>query len=51
LDDDIFGEAIPIIYVLSDSRGETANAVVMARRQLSRQWLGGDRPRLKRREA
>jgi len=30
LDDDIFGEAIPIIYVLSDSRGETANAVVMA---------------------
>jgi len=30
LDDDIFGEVIPVIYVLSDSRGETANAVVMA---------------------
>ena len=30
LDDDIFGGVIPLIYVLSDSRGETANAVVMA---------------------
>ena len=30
LDDDIFGGVIPLIYVLSDSGGETANAVVMA---------------------
>lgn len=30
LDDDIFGHVVPIIYVLSDSRGETANTVVMA---------------------
>ncbi|WP_455139790.1 kinase/pyrophosphorylase [Thermophilibacter sp.] len=30
LDDDIFGQVIPLIYVLSDSRGETANTVVMA---------------------
>ena len=30
LDDDVFGQVIPLIYVLSDSRGETANTVVMA---------------------
>lgn len=30
LDDDIFGEVVPLIYVLSDARGETANTVVMA---------------------
>ena len=30
LDDDIFGQAVPLIYVLSDARGETANTVVMA---------------------
>ena len=30
LDDDIFGEVVPMIYVLSDARGETANTVVMA---------------------
>lgn len=30
LDDDIFGQVVPLIYVLSDSRGETANTVVMA---------------------
>ena len=30
LDDDIFGQVVPVIYVLSDSRGETANAVVLA---------------------
>lgn len=30
LDDDIFGQVVPIIYVFSDSRGETANTVVMA---------------------
>ncbi len=30
LDDDLFGQVIPLIYVLSDSRGETANTVVMA---------------------
>lgn len=29
-DDDIFGEVMPVIYVLSDSRGETAMAVVKA---------------------
>ena len=30
LDDDLFGEVIPLIFVLSDARGETANTVVMA---------------------
>ncbi|MDO4428126.1 MAG: kinase/pyrophosphorylase [Atopobiaceae bacterium] len=30
LDDDIFGQVVPLIYVLSDARGETANTVVMA---------------------
>lgn len=30
LDDDIFGHVVPLIYVLSDARGETANTVVMA---------------------
>ena len=30
LDDDIFGQVTPLIYVLSDARGETANTVVMA---------------------
>ncbi len=30
IDDDLFGEVVPKIYVLSDSRGETANTVVMA---------------------
>lgn len=30
LDDDIFGGVVPLIFVLSDSRGETANTVVMA---------------------
>lgn len=30
LDDDVFGQVVPLIYVLSDSRGETANTVVMA---------------------
>lgn len=30
LDNDAFEQAIPLIYVLSDSRGETANTVVMA---------------------
>ena len=30
LDDDLFDEVVPLLYVLSDSRGETANAVVMA---------------------
>ena len=30
LDDDIFGQVAPLIYVLSDARGETANTVVMA---------------------
>lgn len=30
LDDDIFGQAVPLIYVLSDSRGETASTVVKA---------------------
>ena len=30
LDDDIFGQVVPLIYVLSDVRGETANTVVMA---------------------
>lgn len=30
LDDDIFGNTVPIVYVLSDARGETANAVVVA---------------------
>lgn len=30
LDNDIFGDIIPLIFVLSDSRGETANTVVMA---------------------
>lgn len=29
-EDDIFGEVMPVIYVLSDSRGETAMAVVKA---------------------
>lgn len=29
-DDALFDEAVPMIYVLSDSRGETANTVVMA---------------------
>lgn len=29
-EDDIFGEVLPVIYVLSDSRGETAMAVVKA---------------------
>ena len=29
-EDDIFGEITPVIYVLSDSRGETAMAVVKA---------------------
>ncbi len=30
LDEDIFGQVVPLIYVLSDARGETANTVVMA---------------------
>lgn len=30
LDDDLFGEVVPLIFVLSDARGETANTVVMA---------------------
>ena len=30
LDDDIFGHVVPLIYVLSDALGETANTVVMA---------------------
>lgn len=30
LDDDVFGQVVPLIYVLSDARGETANTVVMA---------------------
>ena len=30
LDDDIFGQVVPLIFVLSDARGETANTVVMA---------------------
>lgn len=30
LDDDIYGQVVPLIYVLSDARGETANTVVMA---------------------
>ncbi len=30
IDDDLFGESVPMIYVLSDARGETANTVVMA---------------------
>lgn len=30
LDDDLFEHSVPLIYVLSDSRGETANTVVMA---------------------
>lgn len=30
LDDDIFSNAVPVIYVLSDARGETAKAVVEA---------------------
>lgn len=30
LDDDIFGQVVPLVFVLSDSRGETANTVVMA---------------------
>ena len=30
LDYDLFGEVIPLIFVLSDARGETANTVVMA---------------------
>lgn len=30
LDDDIFGHVVPVIYVLSDARGETANTVVVA---------------------
>ena len=30
LDDDLFGQVVPLIYVLSDARGETANTVVMA---------------------
>ncbi len=28
--DDIFSQVVPVIYILSDSRGETANAVVCA---------------------
>lgn len=28
--DDIFAQVVPTIYILSDSRGETANAVVCA---------------------
>ncbi len=30
LDNDIFGDVVPLIFVLSDARGETANTVVMA---------------------
>lgn len=30
LDDDMYEQVVPLIYVLSDSRGETANTVVMA---------------------
>lgn len=30
LDNDIFGDIVPLIFVLSDSRGETAHTVVMA---------------------
>lgn len=30
LDDDLFGQAVPLIFVLSDARGETANTVVLA---------------------
>lgn len=30
LDDELFVEQVPVIYVLSDSRGETAHSVVMA---------------------
>ncbi len=30
IDDGLFGDVVPKIYVLSDSRGETANTVVMA---------------------
>lgn len=30
LDDDLFGDVVPLILVLSDARGETANTVVMA---------------------
>lgn len=28
--EDVFGQVVPLIYVLSDARGETANTVVMA---------------------
>lgn len=28
--DDIFAQIVPVLYILSDSRGETANAVVTA---------------------
>ena len=30
LDDDLFGQVVPLIFVFSDARGETANTVVMA---------------------
>ena len=30
IDDDLFNHQVPKIYVLSDSRGETANTVVLA---------------------
>ena len=30
LDDDLFGDVVPLILVLSDARGETANTVVVA---------------------
>ncbi len=30
IDDGLFAESVPMIYVLSDARGETANTVVMA---------------------